>query len=409
MENQKKPFREFHILQILDGYEKQTMPLDVFLYFYGKKHKSLGSHDRREISDTVYDLIRWRGLLDHLAASPILSAPSLTSSTSSAYAGPSSSSIASTPLNWEKRLAVYKNISLDRWIKDPHIPLHVRLSFPKKYFTKIFEAYGEEKTQELCLTLNEKAPLTIRCNTGKISRDDLLQKLSALDMDVKPCEHSKVGIQFQKKIACFSLPEFQQGFFEVQDEGSQLIASLIQAKPKDHVFDFCAGSGGKSLAIAPLLQNRGVLYLHDVRPFILQQAKKRCKRAGITNVQFIFPEDLEKKNLIGRMDWVFTDVPCSGSGTLRRNPDMKWKWSEEDFYEIISLQRSIVEKAIPYLKPEGKLVYATCSLFPEENEKQVEFFLQNHPLELEGEVVKYLPQKGGMDGFFGAVFRRKRS
>jgi len=155
------------------------------------------------------------------------------------------------------------------------------------------------------------------------------------------------------------------------------------------------------------MQNQGVLYLHDIRPGILVQAKKRLKRAGVQNAQICSSTDPNLQALKGNMDWVLVDAPCSGSGTYRRNPDLKWKFSEKMLEELINLQREIVKKALPYLKPNGHLVYATCSLFEEENEEQVKFFLKNHSLELSEEVFSTAPTSNQMDGFFGAVFSVK--
>jgi len=178
------------------------------------------------------------------------------------------------------------------------------------------------------------------------------------------------------------LPEFKAGFFEIQDEGSQLIANHVTASPGDHILDYCAGSGGKTLAFAPKMKNKGQIYLYDIRPYTLIEAKKRLKRAGIQNAQLLDDKKLKKRGLHSRMDWVLLDVPCSGTGTLRRNPDMKWKLTPETFTRLVEEQRKIFDSAFKFLKPNGKIVYATCSVFPEENEEQIATFIEKYGLKL---------------------------
>ena len=225
---------------------------------------------------------------------------------------------------------------------------------------------------------------------------------------VSPClKRSPYGILFSKREPLFSLPEFRDGFFEIpKDEGSQLVASLIQAKSGDQILDYCSGSGGKALAFAPGMGGKGQVYLHDIRLPALAQAKQRLKRAGVQNVQFLPPGHLKLPQLKNKMNWVLADVPCSGSGTLRRNPEMKWKIDQALLDRLTEEQRTIFGEALAYLHPEGKIVYATCSVLPEENLDQVKYFIDKFNLQLEGEPLSILPTEGGMDGFFAAVFRK---
>lgn len=224
--------------------------------------------------------------------------------------------------------------------------------------------------------------------------------------EVSPCQLAPHGIVFHKKINFFNLPEFKEGLFEVQDEGSQLVADLCRVEPGEQVLDYCSGSGGKTLAFAYRMQQKGQIFLHDIRDHILAEAKKRLKRAGIQNAQIIEYESPKLKKLKKKMDWVLVDAPCSGTGTLRRNPDMKWKFSEEALRRLVGEQRMIFEKALSFLKPSGKIVYATCSILKEENEEQISHFLKTYPLELAADPFRSLPQKDSMDGFFGAVFKK---
>jgi 16S rRNA C967 or C1407 C5-methylase (RsmB/RsmF family) len=208
-----------------------------------------------------------------------------------------------------------------------------------------------------------------------------------------------------QRSSLFALPEFKAGLFEVQDEASQIVAAQVNAFPGTHVLDYCCGAGGKALAIAPSMQGKGQMYLHDIRTQIFAEAKKRLKRAGIQNAQFILPND-KKKKFIGKMDWVLADVPCSGSGTLRRNPDMKWRFQASDIEELVQKQREIFEKALSFVKHKGHIVYATCSILPEENEQQVDFFLKHFPVRLVKEPFQSFPRKGKMDGFYAATLQK---
>lgn len=370
-------FRDYHLLEILSNYDKQKLPLDLTLHHYFKAHKALGSKDRGLISETIYKLVRWKGLLDHFS---------------------------SEDPSWERRLRLLTHIDFNAITKDPSLPPHIAFSFPEVLYQLIKDSYGEEKAKEIALICNEQAPTTIRVNTLKTSRDILLDKWRG-KFDISPCKVSQTGIVFNKKIALFSLPEFKEGLFEVQDEGSQLLSECLQVLPGDLVLDFCSGSGGKTLAFAPKMENKGQIYLHDIRPHILIEAKRRLKRAGIQNAQII-TQDSTLLKLKKKMDWVLVDAPCSGTGTIRRNPDMKWNFTKEMLDRLQGQQRTIFEKALSFLKPDGKIVYATCSILKEENEDQVDHFMKAYSLEIVGSPFKILPTKNGMDGFFAVTFKR---
>ncbi len=373
----KKPFREHHLLQLLESYDQQKLPLDLHISYYFRNHKALGSKDRAFIAETTYFFIRWLGLIDHLIPSPI---------------------------SWEKRLALLPDFDWKSYQNDPDIPPHIRVSFPESLYRLLVDSYGIERADHLCLLCNMAAPTTIRVNTLKTTREEML-KLWKDQYEVKPCAFAPNGITFLKKLNFFSLPEFKQGLFEVQDEGSQLLADLVHCEPGQLVMDFCAGSGGKSLAFAPLMKNSGQIFLHDIRNFALQDAKKRLRRAGVQNAQIVQADDSKLKKLKKKMDWVLVDAPCSGTGTLRRNPDMKWKFNPEMVQRLMGQQRIIFEKALSFMKPEGRIVYGTCSLLPQENEQQLQHFIQTYHLQLEGEIFQSFPSENGMDGFFGVVLK----
>lgn len=371
-------FRANHLFHLLNAFENQKLPLDVFLRIYFKDHKSIGSHDRKYLAETIYSLIRWKGFIDFFCKEN---------------------------LSWENRVSLLETLNPEEHLNDATIPLHQRVSFPEEYFSCLSSSLGEDKAKEFCLESNYPAPITIRVNSLKTTREELIKRLET-QINCSPGSKSPLAIHFANRANFFGLPEFKEGLFEVQDEGSQLIAFEVKAKPGDHVLDYCSGAGGKALAIAPLMKGKGQIYLHDIREQALLEAKKRMKRAGIQNAQIISSQDPKKKRLKGHMDWVLVDAPCSGSGTLRRNPDMKWRFQKKDVNEVVAKQRQIFEEALPFVKSKGHIVYATCSVLPEENNEQVEFFLKNFPIKLISPPFYSFPKKGEMDGFFAATFQK---
>ncbi len=373
----KIPYREYHLFTLLNAYSQQTLPLDLFISYYFRDHSALGSKDRAFIADMVYALVRWQGLLDYLSPSP----------------------------SWEDRYATFSTLDFEQLSEREDIPLATKVSFPKYLFNLLINTYGPTQARDLCLISNTPAPTTIRVNTLKISRHELLKRWQGM-YDISPTAMSPDGIIFHKKINFFQLPEFKEGLFEVQDEGSQLLARLVQVQPGQQALDYCAGSGGKTLAFATSMQGKGQIYVHDIRPHALQEARKRLRRAGIQNSQPLLPTSPHLNKLKKKMDWVLVDAPCSGTGTLRRNPEMKWKFDQAMLDRLIGQQRTIFEKALSFLHPQGHIVYATCSLLKEENQTQVEHFLRAYRLEMAREPFQSLPTFGGMDGFFGVVLKR---
>lgn len=370
-------YSDTHILAFFKQWRGSNKPLDLSLSQYFRAHKNLGSHDRRYIGDTVYALVRWQSLFDWLC--------------------PAEDSMS-------QRLHLYKKQPIEAWVTSAGIPDYAAQGISPYLLDSLKRAYGATQAMELTQVLNTAAPITIRVNTAKISRDALLEKLASR-FEVRKSLYTPTGIVFGKREPLFTLPEFREGLFEMQDEGSQIVADLVKTAPKERILDFCSGSGGKSLAIAPKMEGKGELYLHDIRPRALEEAKLRLRRAGVQNAQILAAGHPTLKKLKGKMDWVIVDAPCSGTGTLRRNPDMKWKIDAPMIERLVQEQRSIFQEASLYLKPGGKILYITCSLLPEENEDQVAHFLQL-PLTLEAPPTKLLPKIDGPDGFFAAVFRK---
>ena len=363
-----KQFRKHHLTAILSTYDLKKGSLDLFLSNYFRHNRAIGSKDRKEILSHVYTYFRFK---NHFPSS-----------------------------NWEENIDALLN---DQRAHFSHP--HHNVSFPKFLYERIAASH-KEAVDNICKILNEQAPITLRTNISKISRDKLREKLSK-KFEVSPTEMSPTGIRLKQRGQLFSSEEFKAGYFEMQDEASQLAAALIEAKPGDHVLDYCSGSGGKALAIAPHMEGKGQIYLHDIREKALYEAKKRLKRAGVQNGQFMFPQSKPLNRLKGNMDWVLVDAPCTGTGTYRRNPEQKWKFTQEMLEELIEKQKEIFKSALQYLTPKGTIVYATCSILDEENGDQVQLFCEQHNLEPVGEPLKIIPQSGGMDGFFAQKLRRK--
>ena len=365
---------EYHLFRLLKLYENQHLPLDIFLGQYFRVNKQLGARDRRTISQAAFGLCRWRSLIDYLVEND---------------------------QTWENRYSLFSEFQPENYIEIETIPTHIRLSFPEQLFSLLVAEYNELRARLLCQVSNTEAPTTIRINPVKTSRDNLLQKWSALGPE--PCQNSPLGIQFKKRYPLTTFSEFKDGLFEMQDEASQCVAGLVEAQPGDNVLDYCAGGGGKALAFAHLMKNRGMIYLYDIRPYVLKKALQRFYRAGIQNVTCIDCEDSLNK-LREKMDWVLVDVPCTGTGTLRRNPDQKWRFSKDLLNMKQREQRNIFSNALKFIRPTGRIVYSTCSILRQENGDQLDYFVNNYHLKVRGNPFVSLPDYGKMDGLFAASF-----
>ncbi len=311
----------------------------------------------------------------------------------------------------------------------PDMPEYIRLNYPA-WLTPYFKATFGEEFDKAMLALNEQAHTDLRTNTLKTTRDELLANLRAEGFDVSPTPSSPIGIRLAKRAPIFTSRYFKEGHFEVQDEGSQMVAAFVEAAPGQRVIDFCAGAGGKTLAIAAAMKNKGRILAWDTSAKRLSQIKERLKRAGVDNVQVQVIEN-ENDQFIKRhkatADYVLVDAPCSGTGTWRRNPDLKWRFNRQDLDEVMALQQSILRSACRLVKPGGKLVYATCSVLREENEFQVENLLKEindfrvvhapkiwdktSPDDVSRSALYFrvTPHQDGVDGFFAAVLQRLNS
>ena len=393
-------------------------PADVRLSAFFRADPKLGSRDRAFIAEAVY------GVLRHLRSLKALAEPAtprrLLLAWLARHGGRNlrefEALVDKDDLEWLRSL---KGARLDGQ------PEAIRLDLPDWLHDRLQAQYGEQ-LPALMAALNSPAPLDLRVNSVKMGRDALLTELAGEGLAAAATPYSPLGIRLQGKPALQKHGRFLDGSFEVQDEGSQLLGLLLAPRRGEMVCDFCAGAGGKTLLLGALMHSSGRLYAFDVSEKRLAKLKPRLARSGLSNVQGLLiahERDAKVKRLAGKFDRVLVDAPCSGLGTLRRNPDLKWRQSPESVAELNAKQAAILASAASLVKAGGRLVYATCSLLAEENEAIVEAFLAGHPdfrlvpagealaaqrvpLEM-GEYLRLDPVRHGTDGFFAAVLERR--
>ncbi len=285
------------------------------------------------------------------------------------------------------------------------LPANVRLNLPDWLYGSLLRQHGADETEKLAQALNQPGTVDLRVNTLKATREQAIAALAEAQIHAAPTSHSPVGVRLQKRGALQATPAFREGWIEPQDEGSQLLALHVDAKPGETVVDFCAGGGGKTLALAAQMQNRGALYACDTRRASLEKLRLRAQRAGAQITDLITLRDAHDpalKRLHEKADAVLVDAPCTGSGTLRRNPERRLH--TPDLAALTALQVAILEGASRLLKKNGRLIYATCSLMAEENEAVIERFLKKHPnFEAKKPPLRLLPHRDGTDGFFACT------
>lgn len=393
-------------------------PCDAVLRSFFREHHEIGSHDRAFVAETVYSVLRHKRLLESVV--PDVTPRRLVIASLIKLQGMSIGSLESVLDDRDREWVVQlKQADVEK------LPVAARLSQPDWIWERLVAQYGETEAIAIGRSLLTSAPLDLRVNTLLVSRDEVLTELSARGFDAQATAYSPVGVRLAGKPAINRDPLYLRGAIEVQDEGSQLLGYLVAPKRREMVVDFCAGAGGKTLLMGALMHSQGRLYAFDVSEKRLNGLKPRLKRSGLSNVhpQAIGGEnDTKIKRLAGKIDRVLVDAPCSGLGTLRRNPDMKWRQTPAWIPELVGKQRAILSASAQLLKPGGRLVYATCSLLREENEDIVEEFISRHPdfsvvdcqqaldahnIPLKsGPYLHVFPHKQGCDGFFGAVLQR---
>ena len=396
-----------------------TAPADTTLSRYFKDHPRLGSRERGAVAEGIYAVLRNKSFFTDFAEAG--SSPTMRRLTIMGLA--EAMGVDSLGGLTEDETAFLNRINdIDRNL----MPVQMRSNLPKWLFDKFVAQYGQEETLKLAHALNQPAPLDLRVNSIKSTREDAMTRLLEAPVAAVPTPFAPLGLRVLKKPALQNLPIFKDGGIEVQDEGSQILSQIVGAKRGEMVVDFCAGAGGKTLALGALMRNTGRLYAFDVSEKRLAKLKPRMARSGLSNVhpvQIAHERDAKVKRLAGKIDRVLVDAPCSGMGTLRRNPDVKWRQKEDAILEMQEKQIGILDGAARLLKGGGRLVYATCSLLEEENQRVAENFLATHPefdlvpmskvlaeqkipLEM-GDYLVLLPHVHQTDGFFAAVFERK--
>ncbi len=394
-------------------------PADAVVSRYFREHRELGHADRGFVAETVFAVLRRQRSLTARCGEPVTPRRLLLAALA-------------VVRGWSLReFAPVLKAAEEPWLaevkafRDETLPPAVRDDMPDWLHALLVAQYGEENVPRLVRAMNQAAPLDLRANTLKTGRDDLRTALAADGIVAEPTPYSPIGLRLRDKPALAKHPLFLGGHFEVQDEGSQLLGALLEARRGEMVVDFCAGAGGKTLLIGAQMRNTGRLYAFDVSDKRLNNLKPRLARSGLSNVHPVRIEherDAKVKRLAGKMDRVLVDAPCSGLGTLRRNPDLKWRQDETAVAELNAKQTAILAAAATLVRPGGRLVYATCSLLTAENEAVVQDFLAKHPdfclrpaseilakqgITLDGEMLRLLPHLHDTDAFFAAVLERQ--
>jgi 16S rRNA (cytosine967-C5)-methyltransferase len=418
-----------HLAALLAQVLRFDGPADAVMSRYFKQHPRLGSRDRSLIAEGVFHALRryaslkWMLQPAHPERAPRLAAL-VTLARQHGIA-----SLDVRALKSDER-AVRNALALDA----STAPCAVRAEVPLWLFQRITAQYHD--AEPLLAAIIEPAPLDLRVNTLKASRDEVLAELRAATrqhapLAAQPTPYSPDGIRLFDKPALTRWPLYQDGLVEVQDEGSQLVARLVAPKRGAMVVDFCAGAGGKTLALGSLMKSTGRIYAFDIHAKRLAGLGPRLKRSGLSNVHpaaIASENDVRVKRLAGKIDRVLVDAPCSGSGTLRRNPDLKWRFDENELARVNAVQANVLRAAARLVKPGGRLVYATCSLLATENQDVIESFVAERPefavvpaaevLQAQGIAIDHaeryapwfvmLPHLHGTDGFFAAVLERRR-
>ena len=400
-----------HVERALFELLKFARPADQALSAYFRSHRHLGQQDRAFIAETAFAVLRRKRSLEAAAGS----------------AAPRDLAIAALVRVFGlSGRALDRDADLAARVKafaGRELPAAVQADLPDWLWERLLAAYGGQEAAAIAQSLLAPAPLDLRVNLEKLAREEALAQLA---LECAPTALSPAGIRLKGKPAINRNPLFLGGAVEVQDEGSQLLAYLVAPRRGEMIADFCAGAGGKTLALSMLMRGTGRIYAMDVSQKRLRELAPRAARAGISNVHPVVlasESDVRAKRLAGKLDRVLVDAPCSGFGTLRRNPDLKWRHDAAAVAELAAKQARILNAAAKLLKPGGRLVYATCSILPEENEAVVDAFAAGHPefkalscaellktqrIPLDtGDRLRLWPHRHGTDGFFAAAYERR--
>tara|TARA_B000000475_G_scaffold257037_1_gene237962 strand:- start:3909 stop:5099 length:1191 start_codon:yes stop_codon:yes gene_type:complete len=388
------------VIKVLDGTFNQNFYADKTIEKILKSDKRWGSRDRGFIAETSYEIIRWKRLYSQI------------SETKSPYKYGELWKMFSV---W----AVLKGIQLPNWKEFENTPTRrikgkfdslvkirkFRESIPDWLDRTGCDELGENRWTSELSALNEKANVIIRANSLKINVNDLRKELQKEDIQVEKINGFPEALKLRERKNLFKTKAFQNGYFELQDASSQLVAPFLKAEKGMKICDVCAGAGGKTLHLSAITENKGQIIAMDIFKNKLFELKRRAKRNNAFNIETRLIENNKSiKRLHGKIDRLLIDAPCSGLGVLRRNPDSKWKLSQNFLDKIKDTQQEILKRYSPMLKENGKLVYATCSILPSENELQIKKFLkteQGKKFKVEDEK-KISPAQSGFDGFYMA-------
>ena len=401
-------------------------PADSVVSRYFRDHRQLGPRERATLAETTYTVLRNKLRFEHFA--PSGSGPRERRMAILGFAGPRD--FLKSALNDQEK----SWLDACDGVRDEDLLERHRHSLPEWLVQPLKEQVGAE-FMSLAESLNQPASLDLRVNGLSAKREDIQKELKAAGIASQPTPYSPWGLRLAGKPALNKLDAFTRGAIEVQDEGSQLLAALVDAKRGEMVVDFCAGAGGKTLAIGAAMRSTGRLYAFDTSAHRLDALKPRLARSGLSNVHpaaLAHERDERVKRLAGKIDRVLVDAPCSGLGTLRRNPDLKWRQGLQAVQEMATKQTAILDSAARLVKSGGRLVYATCSVLPQENEEIAAIFSTNHPefsplpvgQVLEGlkvpeparlcaggaaglDYLRLWPHLHATDGFFAAVWQKK--
>ena len=422
-------------IEILGNIFLSGRPADRVFDEWSRASRFAGSKDRAAVSDIVFTVLRRRAELSAatgredarlLAFAALLLTEENSLSALDAMAD--GSRHAPEPLSSEER----EVLDAAKLPGEDAAPWK-RLNYPEWLHAEFEQAFGEDLEREM-VALLERAPTDLRVNTLKFGRDEAQAALAAAGVQAEPCPWSPWGLRLTARANLPGLAVFREGGIEIQDEGSQLACLLTGAKPGEQVVDLCAGGGGKSLALAAMMENHGQIYACDTDARRLGPLMPRAQRAGVRNLQtrtlgaYIEGEpDTDLADMQGHADCVLVDAPCSGTGAWRRNPDARWRLGPETLAGYQSAQDEVLARGARLVKPGGRLVYVTCSLLPSENERRVECFLESHPgfallpwsafwpeglvppPALPGPGLRLSPAATGTDGFFVAILRREKA
>ncbi len=440
----ERPIREDLVTQAcLEAYgviRHEGRLADRALEYTLRAKKHLYSNERRAVAERIYALLRRQITVEHLLSRARPGFESLGSTqkdllrvaASRVLMGEGVGAVARGMGLGDEDLRALEKLPLaaaELQSMAPHERFPIAASLPPFLAEKFRLEFGEQ-AEVAAEAMNERAPLSARVNTLKCDREKLIKLLREEGVECRPAPLSPLGILLETRINAFSLAAFQDGYFELQDEGSQLLGMLVDPPPTK-VVDACAGAGGKTLQLAAQMKNRGELFALDIDERRMEDLRRRARRAGVHNVRVrVIPAEGEPArealaDLVGKADRVLVDAPCSGSGTYRRKPDARYRLGPEDLAMHVARQRDLLGRFSELVKPGGRVIYGTCSVLRDENEAVIDQFLATHPdFELKpasdelgaplgakttrGGFLRLAPHQHGTDGFFGAILSRKK-